>query len=329
MALSDLAVFSEWAYSGFQETLGYNVTLFNAASDGTIVLRQQSHTGDYSEEAFWKRIDNLVRRRNAYGNATLSEVSLEMLTDVMVKVAGGTPPVNVSPSQFEWIRRNPEEGGALYGRQLAGDMVRDMVETGIMAFIAATIAEDAVYFDGADEFLNWKHFNQGQALFGDRSAAIRVWIMHSAPLFGLWGSNLVNAEQLFDFGGIRVVADPFGRPLVITDSPSLVELNGVEPDTYYTLGLTTAAIVVDQNDDFHSNVEESNGKENIQRTIQSEWSFNLGLKGYAWDKTNGGKSPNDAALAVSTNWDRIATSHKDLGGVIIETQAGDPSGVNA
>lgn len=318
MPLSDFAVFSEWAYSGFQEALDYNIDLFNAAAAGAIVLRSKSHTGDFSDEAFWQRISGLVRRRNVYGSATLSEVNLAMVVDTMVKVAGGTPPVRMDPAWFEWIKQDPQLGGALYGRQLAVDMLADMLNTGIMAFVAATVAEDDVYFDGTADFMTWARFNDGQALFGDRSQAIRVWIMHSAPLFKLWGNNLSNAANLFTFGTVSVKQDPFGRPIIITDAPSLV--NDGTPDTYYTLGLTPAAIVVDQNDDFTSNVDTDNGNENIKRTVQSEWSFELGLKGYAWDKTNGGKSPNDAALAMATNWDRIVASHKDTGGVIIETQ---------
>jgi hypothetical protein len=74
------------------------------------------------------------------------------------------------------------------------------------------------------------------------------------------------------------------------------------------------------NGDFVQNVQTLNGDENIKRTIQSEWSYNLGIKGYAWDKTNGGKSPNDAALATGTNWDRYATSFKDTAGVLLKVK---------
>lgn len=318
MPLSDLAVFSEWAYSGFQEALDYNIDLFNGAAAGSIILRSKNHTGDFSDEAFWQRLQGLVRRRNVYGSASLSEINLAQVVDTMVRVASGTPPVRIDPAWFEWIRANPEEGGALYGRQLAVDMLADMLNTGIMAFVSATVAEADVYVDGTAGFMDWTSFNDAQALFGDRSQAIRVWVMHSSPLFKLWGNALANAESLFSFGTVNVRTDPFGRPFVITDAPSLI--NDGTPDTYYTLGLTPGAIVIDQIDDFTSNVDTDNGNENIKRTIQSEWSFELGLKGYAWDKTNGGKSPNDAALAVSTNWDRIVASHKDTGGVIIETQ---------
>jgi hypothetical protein len=62
-----------------------------------------------------------------------------------------------------------------------------------------------------------------------------------------------------------------------------------------------------------------NGDENITRSWQAQWSYNVGLKGFAWDKTAGGHSPSNAALATGTNWDRFATETKDLAGVIVNT----------
>jgi hypothetical protein len=318
MSLSDLAVFSEYTYEAIQETLDYNIDLFNAASGGAILLRSAAHQGDYSDRAFWARLSGLIRRRNVYGTATLSEISLAQIVDTMVKVAAGTPPVAMDPAWFTWIQQNEELGGVLYGRQLAQDLLADMLNVGIMAFVSASIVEDEVFYDASAHGLTWADFNTGQALFGDRSQAIRVWVMHSSPMFALWGNALANAEHLFTFGTVNVKVDPFGRPIIITDAPSLIETGS--PVTYYSLGLTPGAILVDQNNDFTQNISTTNGKENIHRTIQSEWTFNLGLKGYKWDKQNGGHSPNDAALAVSTNWDRYSTSHKDLGGIVIQSQ---------
>jgi len=101
----------------------------------------------------------------------------------------------------------------------------------------------------------------------------------------------------------------------VSDVPALVTAG--TPNIYNTLGLVPGGIVVDQNNDFTDNLQTSNGDENIQRTYQAEWSYNLGIKGFTWDKTNGGHAPNDAALATSTNWDKIATSTKDLAGVLV------------
>src|ERR1700676_1790806 len=115
MALSDLQVFSEYVYTAQREVLAQKIQLFNTASRGTINLRVAPMRGDFHQEAFWGRINNLVRRRNPYSNNPIVTQELRMLTDVMVKIAAGTFPIDIPPSMFRWIQQNPEEGGALIG----------------------------------------------------------------------------------------------------------------------------------------------------------------------------------------------------------------------
>tara|TARA_R100001591_G_C4354174_1_gene184106 strand:- start:22563 stop:23531 length:969 start_codon:yes stop_codon:yes gene_type:complete len=322
VALSDLAVFSEYAYDSMTEVLAQQVALFNAASRGTITLQPAAHQGDYSDRAFYAKIDGLVRRRNAYGSGSVTGKTLSHLVDTMVKVAAGTPPVNLDPGQFKWIQRNPEEAGAALGQQLAVDTLADMLNTGVAATYAALAQVTEVVHDGTAGSLTPTALNNGARKFGDRSNAILAWILHSSPLHDFYNDNLANAERLFTYGTVNVIADPFGRVFVTTDSPSLVTVDGVSAgvDEYHTLGLVADALVINQNNDFTDNFETKNGDENIARTYQAEWSYNVGVKGFAWDKTNGGKSPNDAALATSTNWDKYATSNKDIAGVVVETR---------
>lgn len=370
MALSDLAVFSEYTYDSMNETLDQQIELFNAATRGGVVLRSGNMQGDYSDRAFWGRIDGLIRRRDAYGVAAVAEKELAQLIDTMVKVAAGTPPVRIDPGQFNWIQQNPELGGVMYGRQLAEGTLQDMLNTSLMALVAALSGEAEVIANGSAATATQVLFNTAQSKFGDRYETLAVWIMHSKPLFDIYGAAMANTAGLFTFGNVNVRQDAFGRSFVISDSPALFEDGGaavtagsfvvgvsytiatvgttdfqaigasadtvgitfvatgvgagsgtaVPVDLYKTLGLVPGAVLVERNGDFEQNTETSNGFENIIRSIQSEWSYNLGIKGFAWDKTAGGKSPNDAALAIATNWDRIATSHKDLAGVLIETR---------
>ena len=73
MALSDLAVYSEYAYSSFSEVLRQQIDLFNSATGGAIVLQGAAHQGDFSDVAFFAKVTGgLVRRRNAYGSGALS-----------------------------------------------------------------------------------------------------------------------------------------------------------------------------------------------------------------------------------------------------------------
>jgi len=62
------------------------------------------------------------------------------------------------------------------------------------------------------------------------------------------------------------------------------------------------------------------GEENIKRMWQAEWTYNLGVQGFSWNKTTGDHSPTDAAIMSSANWTRTATSHKDLAGVLLKSK---------
>jgi len=323
MALSDLAVYSEYAYSSMTEVLRQKIDLFNAATGGAIQLRAAAHQGDYSDVAFFAKISGLVRRRNAYGSGNVSEKNMKHLVDTMVKVAAGTPPVRLDPGQFKWIQQNPEVAGAALGQQLALDTMADMLNVGLGATYAALSAQASNVYDATgntspEDTLSFSNLNNGQAKFGDQSSTIGAWVMHSKPMFDLYGKNLTNASQLFNYGNVNVIRDPFGKLLVMTDSQNLV-ITG-SPNNYAVLGLVPGAVIIDQNNDYTANEEAKNGDENIIRTFQAEWSYNVGVRGFAWDKTNGGKSPNDAALLTSTNWDKYATSHKDLAGVVVKTK---------
>ena len=323
MALSDLAVYSEYAYSSMTEVLRQRIDLFNAATGGAITLRSAAHQGDFSDVAFFAKISGLVRRRNSYGSGSVAEKNLAHLVDTMVKVAAGTPPVRLDPGQFKWIQQNPEVAGAALGQQLAVDTMADMLNVGLGASYAALSAQTDVVYDATgntspENTLSFGNLNNGQAKFGDQASTISAWVMHSKPMFDLYGKNLTNSASLFTYGNINVMRDPFGKLLVMTDSQNLVIAGA--PNNYAVLGLVPGAVIIDQNNDFTANEEAKNGGENIIRTYQAEWSYNVGVKGFAWDKANGGKSPNDAALLTSTNWDRYATSHKDLAGVIVKTK---------
>lgn len=317
MALSDLEVFNEWTYSAATEVLRQQIDLFNEATRGAVILQSTAHTGDFSDRAFYALIADLVRRRNVYGSGSLSAKTLRHLLETSVKVAAGTDPLEMDPAWWTWIQRSPEEAGAVYGQQLAVAMMADMLNTGLLGFVAASMNETDIRFDKTGSSATYSDLLTGASRLGDRAAEMGVWVAHSKVMFDLWGTALANQERLFVFGSVAVTTDGFGRPVIMTDSPALVE---DDPTIYRTLGMVPGAIVVGQNNDLFQNVDTSNGNENIGRTIQSEWTFNLGLKGYSWNKGSGGASPNDAAIGSSANWERFATSKKDLAGVLVRTQ---------
>lgn len=319
MALTNLKVFNQYAYSTFMELLSYNIALFNAASKGAITLRSAANQGDFSEQAMYARISGLVRRRDAYGSGAVAAVDLSMLQATSVKVAAGTPPVNIDPHWWQWIQRSPDEAGVLIGKQLAEETLLDMLGVAVKANVAAlTNVGATVVSDGTGAVLGLGRLNTAASLFGDRAQDIAAWLVHSKPMFDIYAAALTNAAQLFVFGNVKVVQDGFGRPMIVADLPDLVYTSS--GTKYHTLGLVAGGVLIEQNNDFVDNIETKNGDENIQRTYQAQWTYNVGLKGFAWDKTSGGKSPTNAALATGTNWDQYATSIKDLSGILVNSQ---------
>lgn len=318
MALSDMQVFEQYAYGSATETIAQQVELFNAASRGAITLTSAANEGDYSSETFWKEIAGLMRRRNAYGSGAVGGVNLSQDAHTSVKVAGGTPPVTFTVAQMSWIQKSPEEAGVVIGEQLGVGMMQDMINTALRAGRAAIGANAALLEDDTAGTITRGGLVAASARFGDRAGDIAAWVMHSKVLHDLFAENITNTNRLFDIGTVSVLEDGFGRILIMTDSPDLITTG--TPDTYHTLGLVDGALMVEDNGDLFTNIETTNGDENIIRTMQAEYTFNAKVKGYSWDKANGGASPNDAALALGTNWDKVATSDKNTAGVLLNTQ---------
>jgi len=327
MPLSDLAVFDEYLYTTQNEILRQQFELFNASAEGALVLTLGENQGDFTNEAFYKRVSGgIYRRRNAYGSGSIASRILEHGEDVSVKIAAGTFELKMPKSQFRWIQRNPAEAGVVYGQQLAAETMADYLN-GALGCISIAMSnvpslELDVSEDGDANSANKMSFvNQNRAASrrGDRSNDIAVWFMHSTPMHGLYDQNLTNTERLFEFGSVNVIRNPFGKLMVMTDSPNLIDTTDVEVD-YISLGLTPGSAIIQENNDFDANEESRNGEENIDRSYQAEWSYTMSIKGFAWNKSSGGASPLDAALFSAGNWNRILSDDKDLPGVVLRTR---------
>lgn len=329
MALSDLAVFTEFAYNTATLAVTQQVALFNEASAGAITLVSADHIGDFADEAFWAQLNGTVRRRNPYGSGDIPQISLSMLTDTMVKIAAGTPTIRMDPGQFNWIKQNPEIAGVKIGQKLAVDMVNDMFNVAVLALLTSLSQVNGLIVDRAanaggtanDRRAAYPMFNDAQAKFGDGYNRLSAWLMHSTPMFQLFGTQFQNSNQLFKFGDLGIVQDQFGRRIIVNDVPGL-KIAGAsgQPNKFITLGLTPGAARIEQQSDFTDNTDTTNGKENIVRTYQAEWSYMCGVKGFSWAKIAGGKAPTDAAIGTTASWVRIAgLQDRDLPGVLIKT----------
>ncbi len=315
MALSHMQVFNDYIMPATIETLGQMVEKFNAASNGAIRLSTEGFDGDFLQESFFASIHSAQRRVNRYAaQATAAATDLSQQKHSSVKVAGGFGPIRYEPSQMTWLNQPTARGIEVASRNFAEALLKDQLNTAIAALVAAIgNRANATNDVSATAGITYGAINSAHAKFGDRSANIVANVMTGAIYHKLIGQNLTNAENLFKSDGVLVV-DILGKALVVTDAPSLYAAG--TPNKDKVLGLVDSAAIISDAGDVISNVQTTNGQTRIETTMQVDYSFGLGLKGYTWDEANGGKSPTDAALGTGSNWDLVASDIKNTAGVI-------------
>lgn len=315
MSLSQMQVFNEYIMPATIETLGQMIDKFNQASNGAIRLTTTGFTGDFLQESFFAAIHSAQRRVDRYAaQASASPTDLTQLKHSTVKVAGGFGPIRYEPSQMTWLQNPTTRGIEVASRNFAEALLADQLNSAIAALRAAISNQAAATNDvSATAGINYTSMNGAHAKFGDRSGDLVATVVTGAIYHKLIGDNLTNTPQLFQSQNVRVV-DILGKAMIVTDAPAL-RVAGT-PNKVYALSLVDSAAMVHDAGDVISNIETSNGQTRIETTMQVDYTFGLGLKGYTWDEANGGKSPTDAELATGTNWDKVATDIKHTAGVV-------------
>lgn len=321
MSSSDMVVFNQYVMPLITEMYPQEINKFNAASNNTIMLSGEGFDGDFMEQSFYDAIHSSQRRVDRYAaQAAAASTDLTQSQHNRVKVAGGFGPIRYEPSQMTWLRKPTQEGLTVAARQFVEALLADQLNTSIKALVAAISNVAGATNDvSGGASVTQSAINNGLALFGDRSQAVSGLVMRGSTYHKLVGDAITNANNLFEIGGVAVrdgVAFGQGRPIIITDAPDLLNTTPT-PDTESVLGLVSSAATVSDNGDIITNVETTNGQSRIETTVQTDYTFGLGLKGYSWDETNGGKSPDDADLGTGTNWDQSSSNLKDTAGVII------------
>jgi hypothetical protein len=318
MSVSDMVVFNQYVAPAITELFPQMINKFNAASNNTIMLTSEGFDGNYLEESFYNAIHSSQRRVDRFAvNGAVAATDLTQSQWNQVKVAGGFGPVLFEPSQMTWLRKPTQEGVTIAANQFAEAMLADQLNTAILALVAALGNNAAVVNDvsGTGQ-VTQTAINAGLAKFGDASQMINALVMTGVQYHTLVGEAIANSNSLFEIGGVAVregAAFGQGRPIVVTDAPSLRTVDPFQN----VLGLTAGAAMVKDGSDMITNIETKNGKDRIETTFQTDYSFGLGLKGYSWDEANGGASPSDAAIGTGTNWDKVVTDDKHTAGVLI------------
>jgi hypothetical protein len=291
-------IYPELVHSGMVETLVQNTDAFNAASLNTIRLVTQRRRGDFHQESFFKNVSSLINRRDVNtspANPAVAASAVPVGENVNVKLNRRVGPIDQTYDSFRKLGDSAdlEVLSFLLGEQIGKAMQVEMLDSGLRSVVAAITANASLIYDG---------------------------IMHSKPFFELIQSQITaNIDGISNFNVAQASPVTLNRPVLVTDSAALIDTS-VSPQQYITLGLVESGVVMEDSEEELMYTDVITGKENIVARLQGEYAYNVGCKGSAWDVTNGGVNPNDAALGTSTNWDIIMDDVKDLAGVAIRTQ---------
>lgn len=321
---TDFVVYPEQFFGGVIETLEQNSDGFNAAAQNTIRLVPSMKQGHYENESFMKALTSLVTRRDTTSVAAATDTALTQGEMVRVKLNRKIGPVAQTLDAFRKISLDPQEMSFILGQQTGKAIALDYLNTALNGLDAALSGVGAVNYDasgnnGTNGRATLDHTNlvRGMAKFGDASNKLVAWVMHSKPFFDMMENTL--ADKIFEVASVTVFRGSvatFGRPVIVTDSPSLITTTSSETK-YHTLGLVEDACRVEESEERQIVSDIVTGLENLVMRVQGEYAFNLGVKGFAWDTTNGAANPTDAAIGTASNWDKVVQDNKAIAGIRI------------
>ncbi len=311
-APGDVVIDNELVRLGIVETLEQNVNGFNAASNGTITLGSRRIENDFSKESFIKAMaaSDLVKRRDYTSNADVTPAKLMEDFENTIKLSRIYGPMSTTYDAWNRSGRSVEVASLAFGKQLGVAIQADMLNTLLVAGSAAIDSTNGIIGDGSQVF-DYVNIVDGLVTFGDKMGEIEMLVMHSNTYASMIDKGL-SMNALDSVGGMTIReggAYSLGLPVLVTDSPALI---GSVADTYKILGLTADALNAVETDQTIMKVQDVLLKENLQKIIQGEGSYNVSVKGCKFDETKA--NPDDADLGDKANWDYVYADVKSSAG---------------
>jgi hypothetical protein len=311
---SDFVIYQDQFHGGMVDKLTQEINLFNSSTNNAIRLDVEDLLGEYNRETFFKRVANLISRRD--NTSTSAVASLKMETDeyVGIKLNRKVGPVDQTLDAWKKVGKSPQEMSFILGQLYAEESMKEMLDTGLRSLIAAitTYGAGTGYIDSttaSTTTLNTTKLVSGLGLFGDQRSNIVCFVGHSKPAVDLTSSQIT--DNILNVSGsvVRSASSiTLNRPFLETDSAVLEDTGN-----YYTLGLVEGAVRIKQSEAPTVVTEIVTGYENLIGRFQGDYAYSVEIEGHKWDFTNGGVNPNDTALGTSTNWDKAGQASVKTG----------------
>jgi hypothetical protein len=326
-------VYSPFLWSGYLETLAENLDAFNSNSRGALDMRTAMSVGNYQYKSF---IESLaaggISRRDITSTSAAAATAVTMNDFISVKLNRKIGPIDAPVDAFKKAgisTSDPREFSFLLGQAFAKGVAYDFLNSGLTAVVASLAGTSAVLHDISAYGTTTTTANTDDLIdvlskMGDRLNDVVCWVMHSVPYYALMKEQLgMKVTNISDLIVAEATPATLNRPVIVTDVSALTgSSTGSCPDFthYWTLGLTRSAVVVEESEERTMVNEWVTGQEQLCMRTQGEYAFNVGVKGYQYDVSNGGVNPTAGTLGTTTNWDQVAASVKDGPGAILKSR---------
>ena len=315
---SNMAIYDDEYIASYVETLQQVTDVFNGGSNNGLRLITEARKGDFSTMGLFTDMVHVGRRDpNDVANKVASR--LNMAEETSPKLYRSFM-IDTTRQAFRSIQKDLGLFSAVAGEQVAKQQAAAWLNTAIL-YARASIGgvPTAVLNLGAGVAFDTNAIFDGRQLMGDQASRLACIVMHSKMATQLIKSQY--ADKQFNAAGATIVpASPEtgNMPVVVTDSTALVDTTGATP-RYIALMAVENGIRVEESEDQDVVTDVVTGQGNIIQRVQGEFAMNPGVTGMSYKKATG-ENPDDATLAVSTNYDQIRTDVKSLGAVMVTAE---------
>lgn len=315
---SDMIIYNDQVQTAYLERMQDVLDVFNAASNGALILRNENIQGDFTNRAFYT-VPGSVAHRNVNSTAGVSGTVIGSDEMVGVKTPWKYGPYEATEESFKRRARSIEEFSQLIGQHMADATLDYMIQAVFAALSAAIGANTAMVAQGDWVLDGKKVLTKGMRKFGDRSGRIVCFAMDSTVYFDMVDQAIDN--KIFEEAGFVIYGGTpgtMGKPVLVSDK--------IPEDLIFGLQAGAASVVESQPPGVRSyNIDD---QENLAIGYRAEGTFNVDLMGYSWDTAGSPAAPanpNLTELGTGANWRKYATDNKATAGVLIEVEAISPS----
>ena len=313
---NDLIIYNDEAQTAYLERIQDNLDVFNASSNGAIVLDNELIQGDFRKRAFYKLGGGLEHRDvNSDGKVTAKKIGAGEA--VGVKAPWKYGPYQTTEEAFKRRGRAVDEFSQIIGADVADATIEGFIEYATGALKAAIGSNAAMVVSANIETDGKKTLTRGMRKFGDKFGRIALWVMHSSAYFDIVDEAIAN--KVYEEAGVVIyggLPGTLGKPVLVTDKAPVDAIFGLLPN----------AVVITESQAPGFRSYDVNDEENLAIGYRAEGTVNIDVLGYSWKETTGGTNPTLAAVGSAANWVKHSDSNKVTAGVMINLTTTPPVG---